>query len=225
MYISELSDYTLSPTGVGNGLAQCYFAISAGDVCSIHSDSTDDAHLLFKALTTLIIPSAGTYRFMGKSLNFQDYRSLLPIKRKIGYIAIDSALINNRTIRENLLLMRNFFDNSLTIDLDERTYQLCRQFNISHILDTRVADVDLLSLRIAVVIRELTKPLELLLIERPEDFIGHTYFNIFIEIIKDLILSEIPVVFLSYDQAIVDEFSNKHIQINEGKVTTIHKQK
>jgi hypothetical protein len=51
MYLIELSDYCLNPLGTGNGLNHSYFALSSGDVCSLQTDSTDEAHTFLKALT------------------------------------------------------------------------------------------------------------------------------------------------------------------------------
>jgi len=222
VYLTELSDYSLvSPFGKGNGLNQCYFSLSTGDICSIQSDSSDDTHLFLRALATLAPPTEGVYNFKGKPLNFSDHTKLLPVKKKIGYIAHDSAMINNRTIRENMLLKRYYFDNSLERELDEDTDLLFRLFKIDNILDTRTTEVDLLKLRLAITIRELMKRPELLLLERPEDFVGHTHFDIFVNILKKMILPKVTIVFLSYNADFILELANRNIQINNGKITDI----
>lgn len=221
MYIIELSDYTLCSIGMGNGLKGLYFAISRGDAFSIHADSSDDAHLFLKALATLVYPEFGTYRFMGEKISFSDYRNLLVCKKKIGYIAADSAMLSNRTIRENLLLMRRYFENSFLLNLDNEILSLCRIFDIKDQLDLRPADLHPVDLRIAITIREFSKSPDLLLIERPEDFIEHTKFNLFVKIFKKILLSRVPVVFVSYSRDFVAEFSNKKILITNGGLTTV----
>ncbi len=221
MYLIELLDYTIAPIGKGNGLNKFYFALSRGDACSISTDSADDAHLFLKALTTLVYPVEGIYRFKGEPVDFSDYRSLLSCKKKIGYIAPDSAMISNITVRENLLLKRYYFENSHSLSLNENVLRLCSMFDICDKLDLRPAMLTLIDLRIAITIREMTKPPDLLLLERPEDFIGHTKFSLFKKILKDMLLSKIPIVFISYDRNFVEAFSNKKILINGGKLTTV----
>jgi hypothetical protein len=68
----------------------------------------------------------GTYRFNGEMVNLKDYRQCLAVKRQIGYVAADAAMISNRTIRENLLLTRFYYENDLTIDIDQKTEALCK---------------------------------------------------------------------------------------------------
>ncbi len=221
MQLIELSDYTLTPTGTGNGLNEFYFALSKGDICSIHADSEDDAHIFLKALATLIRPAKGTYRFMGEKVDFSDYRNLLPCKKKIGYISQDSAMISNKTVRENLLFMRYYFENSLLITLDENASRLCSIFNIQDKLDMHPAEISLMDLRIAITIRELSKSPDLLLIEHPEDFISHAKFDFFVKILKDMLLSGLTVVFISNKKSFVEEFSDRNILITGGTLTTV----
>ncbi|MFC1817046.1 hypothetical protein ACFL0M_14170, partial [Thermodesulfobacteriota bacterium] len=97
MYLVELSDYTLIPTGTGYGLKNCYFSLSKGDICSIQADFIDDAHLFLKALAMLVAPANGTYHFKGKKVDFKDYRKSLPYKQQIGYVTPESTMISNRT--------------------------------------------------------------------------------------------------------------------------------
>jgi ABC-type lipoprotein export system ATPase subunit len=221
MHLIELSNYSLAPTGSGNGLDGFYLVLSKGDIYSIQADLIDDAHNLLRALATLTLPIQGRYLFMGEKLDFSDYRKLLRYKKKIGYIASDSAMISNRTIRENLLLKRNYFENSLSIDLDENTANLCRLFNIEKELDIRPAALNPLDLRLAITIRELTKPPEILLLNRPEDFVGQTKFDLFTDIFKDLLVSEMPVVLLSYHIAFIEQFATKKILITDGNLTIV----
>ena len=77
MYLIELSDYCLNATGSGNGLKNSYFTLSNGDICSIQTDSSDDAHNFIKALATLIYPVNGAYRFLGEAANFSENSTLI----------------------------------------------------------------------------------------------------------------------------------------------------
>ena len=221
MYLIELSDYSLPATGSGSGLKNIYFAVSGGDVCFIQSESINDAHIFLKALATLVRPDNGTYRYMGETIDFSDYRKLLPFKKKIGYIGQDAAMISNRTIRENLLLLRYYFENSLALALDENVIQLCNLFDLQNKLDIRPGDLRPVELRTAIAIRELTKSLDILLLERPEDYFGHSRLDLFNEILKDNIEQGHAVVFSSNDQSFIEAFSNRKILIADGTLTKV----
>jgi len=221
VYLIELSDYSLPATGSGSGLKNIYFAVSGGDVCFIQSESINDAHIFLKALATLVRPDNGTYRYMGETIDFSDYRKLLPFKKRIGYIGQDAAMISNRTIRENLLLLRYYFENSLALALDENVIQLCNLFDLQNKLDIRPGDLRPVELRTAIAIRELTKSLDILLLERPEDYFGHSRLDLFNEILKDNIEQGHAVVFSSNDQSFIEAFSNRKILIADGTLTKV----
>lgn len=216
MSFIELSNYSLSPKGTGAGLHGFDFDLSRGDVCSIYSDSPDDACLFLKALATLAYPSNGTYQFDGKQLDFLDYRKLLGVKKDIGYIACDSAMLSNRSVRDNLMFMRYYYENSHSISLDYETEKLCRDFGLINKLDTQAANVDPFFIKMAITIREFAKASKLLLIERPEEVIGHNKFALFIDVLQDKLISKIPLVFFSYNVEFTEKFSNRSVRILNG---------
>ena len=160
------------------------------------------------------------FYFKDKKVDFSDYRNLLPCKKKIGYIASDSAMISNITVMENLLYMRYYFENSLSLSLDERADKLCRIFGIHDKLNMCPGRLRSVDLRIAIAIREFTKSSDLLLLERPEDFIGHDNFDLFTEVLRDIVLTKMPIVFISYDKDFIEEFSNKKIFL-KGRTLSI----
>jgi ABC-type ATPase involved in cell division len=219
MALIELSDYVLAPIGIGNGLKEFNFSLSMGNICAIQTDSPDDAHLFLKAVATLEYPLKGVYRFMGQRLDFSVYNNLLSIKKKIAYIAPDSAMISNRTVRENLLFMRSAFGDSLYFELDQKTLRWCRLFNLQDKLDMRPAMLNRQDVQIAITIREFAKSPKILLLERPEDLIRHSKFPVFIEILDDMVLSGLPVIFISYDKDFIKKFSNRTIRIAGGTLT------
>ncbi|MEA3427727.1 MAG: hypothetical protein U9Q84_00610 [Thermodesulfobacteriota bacterium] len=221
MQLIELSDYTLLPIGTGNGISGFYFSLSEGDICSIDTDSPDDAHLLLRAVAMLEHSVSGTYRFSGEKVDFSDHAYLLSCKKKIGYVTNDISMISNMSIRENLLLMRYYFENSLSLDIDDNIKNLCTVFDIYDNLDMRPGDLRPTELRSAIMIREFTKSPDILLLERPEDFVRQTKFNFFIELLKKMSLSGLPVIFISYDTNFIKEFSTRKILISNGNLTTV----
>lgn len=221
MQLIEMSDYTLAPIGSGHGIKGFYFALSAGDVCAIEAERPDDAHAFLRSLATLVYPLKGTYRFMGKKVNLKNYKELLVCKRKIGYIAHDAALISNLTVRQNILMHRYYFENDLTIDIDDNLHAMCDTFGVCRKLDNRPADLNSLERQIAIVIRELSKGPEVLLLDRPEDFIGHAQSEILGRMLDEWIDQRKPVVFVSFDRRLVRRFASRKIMIANGSLTSV----
>lgn len=217
MPIIELIDYTLESEGSGNGLADISFSLFQGDAYSIQADAIEDAAIFLKALATRVLPIKGTYVFNDVKIDLSDYRNSLKCKQRMGYIASDAGIISNRTIRENLLFMRCFHEDSLSLTLDDHTADLCRRFDLSDKLDLKPGELHARDVKNTIVIRELCKSPDVMILERPEDFVDHTKFELFIETLKRLTKKKLPLIFYSTDADFVTTFSNKKITISRGK--------
>jgi ABC-type ATPase involved in cell division len=216
----EIEQYSLAPWGASSGIKEANFMVQSGEVIAITLEVPDDGHLLLRALATLVAPTSGWYHFQGEALDFMEYRRLLSVKQKIGYVGSDAALISNRTVLENLLLMRYYFENSLDIDLDDSVAALCRQCGLSEKLGLRPANLNPLDVQLAIYIREMAKQPAVLLLDRPEEImIPSTNRQGLIAHFEGLISDGLPVVMLSYDPEFIAKFATRVIQIQDGLIT------
>ena len=217
----ELSDYSIAINSSKKGISDFYFTLAPGDVCYVHADLQDNAHGFLRALATLIYPLKGIYRYNGEKLDFTDYRNLLSIKRKIGYIAYDAAMISNLTVRQNLLLGRFFFENRLDIDLTETVKEMCDHFGLIDKLDVMPAQLNSIDRQVAIFIRELTKLPEIILLDRPEYFTGHARFDRLIQFFQKMVKEGITAVFNSYNTEFITEFATRKIEIHDHGLTSV----
>ena len=214
----ELEDYTLPVSEEGSGIQRFSFSISKGDICWLDADVTEDAHLFFKALATLVTPLSGNYRFEGECLDFTKPDTILRVKKTIGYITTHSALIRNRSLRENLTLMRSYADNNLSARIDDETFALCRHFSIADKVDLRPEKLEQFDRRAAIVIRELAKATRLLLLEKPGIYLGHAGFFLYDWLLRGLMDQGVPVVFTSDDKNFIDSVSNRALVLHNGQL-------
>ncbi len=215
----RLTDYSLEPLGDGNGLKNINLVLSKGEAFSIGTDSPDDAHLLLRGIATLEPPKCGQFFYKGKELDFSDYRSLLAYKKNVGYIASDATLISNRSMHDNLMLMRYYFENSTSILMSEEVIELCRVFELGKKLDFKPHQLGPEENRLFVIVRELSKNPEILLVERPREFLRTKSFEALKGVLRNLIRKDLALVFFSTDEAFTKEFSQRQILINKGRVT------
>ncbi len=221
MHLLQLNNYTLAAQGSGDGLSGFSFSLDKGDVCAIESANPDDAQLFLRALATLVHPLKGTYVFKGHPHDLKKYGEMLGYKKQIGYVARDAALISNMSIRQNLLLQRYYYENRLDIDLEPEALSLCGDFGLMEKLDRRPSELNTMEIQAAIVIRELTKRADVMLLSQPEDFIGHAKFDLLVTLFNQLITARLPIVFLSYDQRLVERFANRKVMINNGSLTAM----
>lgn len=212
----ELENYSLPASEEGRGIEAFSFSVSKGDICWLDTDVTEDALLFFKALATLVTPLAGTYRVEGKRLDFSRPDTLLPVKKSIGYITTHSALISNRSLRENLTLMRSYSDNSLSARIDDDIFDLCGHFSIAEKVDQRPEKLEQSDRRAAIVIREVAKATRLLLLEKPEIYLGHARFFLYDWLLRGLMDQGVPMVFTSDDNNFIDSVSNRALGLHNG---------
>lgn len=220
MNLIELTDYSFESKKAGRPFQPFDFTLARGDVVSVSTDSAADALTFLKALATLVVPIHGSYRFMEKKLNFSNHQYLLETKKNIGFVTSHSALISNRSVRENLLLQRAYFTNSLSGKLGPNAQALCNLFALENKLDLRPAALTELDYRCAIAVRELIKKPVVLLMEYPEKYIGIANLDAFNEILFDMLGGELGIVFLSEYKNFIETFSKRDLMIFNGKLQT-----
>ncbi len=219
MTLIELRDYGHAPTGRGKGLQTFSFRLEEGDVYRLTADRVDDGHLFLRALATLEPPESGTYLYKEQVLRFTDRRQLLAVRRHIGYLGADAALVGNRTLRTNLLLGRYYYENRLSLELSDEVMELCRIFGIDDKLDLRPAQVAREDARAAVIIRELTKGAEVYLMEQAFVYIAQPLMEKYRALLRTAVQAGIPCVFYGDFQSVDSEIPVKTIDIRDGQIS------
>ncbi len=195
--IIDIADLELVAPSGGEGCRAERLQVARGDIVAIAADLAAFSRLLLRLLATLHTPPAGSYRFAGRAVDIGDDRRCLEIKRRIGYVAADAAMISNLTLRENLLLMRYYLENDLTITIDSSVAGLCRDAGLYPALDERPAVLSDGQRLKAITIREMAKAPVVMLIDRPENFIELSEADAIFRHLKRRVLSGMAVVFYS----------------------------
>lgn len=205
-----------SPDGTGHD-GPIRLVIAHGDLMAIVTDAPADCRRLLRVLATLERPDQGEYRFRGTHVNLKDYRDCLAVKRQIGYVAADAAMISNRTLRENLLLTRFYFENDLTIDIDETVGALCEGAGLTRKLERRPSALSSTELLNAIAIREMTKAPAVMLVEQPENFMRMTRSDGVFKHLKKMIRSGTAVIFYSHNHKMTG-LANRRLALADGAI-------
>jgi ABC-type lipoprotein export system ATPase subunit len=172
--------------------------VRRSDVINVVSDAPAVSRRFLRMLATLDRKDGVDYRFQGSMVNLKNYQRCLDVKRRIGYVAADAAMISNRTLRENLLLARFYYENDLTIDIDEPVRSLCEDTGLAGKLDLRPSALSRGELLKAVAIREMAKGPAMMLIERPENFLEETQTDRLFNHLKRMIRSGTAVIYFTF---------------------------
>ena len=219
--VIAFSHAKLPPLENGKDGLALNFRLSHGEVCEIDAADPEAGRLLLHALAGLVKPVSGSCIFCGRICRTGDYRDMLKSKRYIGYVARDAALISNLTIRDNLLLMRYFHENTLNITLHSQVVDWSRAMGLMEKMEKKPADLNAMDLRAALIVREISKYPVLFLIDRPEDDITQDQFDILISIFQSLSATQVPIVYLSSGQGAIRSLVTHTLQIRHGEVEKI----
>lgn len=217
--IIEITDLVMAATGTSISYVTDRLTVMCGDVIAIDTDAPADGRHLLRILATLERPEGGQYRFQGMPVDLKNYRQCLPIKRRVGYVAADAAMISNRTIRENLLLTRYYYENDMAIDIDETMQALCTDAGMSKTLDWRPSELNDAELLKAITIREMGKDPALIVVDRPENFIEITEIDGIFNHLKNMVQLGTSVVFLSQNRNMTD-LANRKLILSDGMIRT-----
>ncbi|CAD7841750.1 MAG: hypothetical protein [Olavius algarvensis Delta 4 endosymbiont] len=216
MNIVTLENYTLQDAATGSRLRDFNFSLAPGDTCAIDADYADDARLLAGALATLIYPLSGTYTFQETVLDFGNYQNLLDIKRQIGYFGPQAALVSNMTVRQNLMLTRAYFENRLDLDLHDDVKDLCAEFQLIEKLDLRPTALSPMEIRAAIIIREISKPVQLFIMDSPEALIGQPGFNHLVTKLQQMTAAGLPLVLQCENNELTARLTARKLRIPFG---------
>ena len=215
----EIKDLVMTATGTSISYGTERLTVARGDIIAIDTDAPVDGRHLLRILATLERPQGGQYRFNGMPVDLDNYRQCLTIKRRIGYVAADAAMISNRTIRENLLLTRYYYENDMTIDIDETMQALCADAGMSNKLNRRPSELNDGELLKAITIREMGKKPVLIVVDRPENFIEITEMDGIFNHLKNMVQLGTSVVFLSQNRNMTD-LANRKLILSDGMIRT-----
>jgi ABC-type lipoprotein export system ATPase subunit len=171
---------------------------------------------LIRALLIQYSPTHGAYWFQGQKVESTNYRHVLECRRQIGFLSSDAALISNQTLRENILLQQQYFNNDLSLVLDNQTTELCALFNLKQNLDLRPARLSAKQTFHGIFVREILKSPKILILAYPEDTIGKRNWENCLLAIKPLMQKHLTVLLVSNRQDWANDLKCRHLDLNGG---------
>lgn len=216
MAIVELTS-VLIPTGPSQaGLAPIDLRLSAGEVGEVTADMPDLAHVFLQGLALITTPVSGRYTLEGALMDPKHRAAWLQGRRRIGYIGPVSALVSNMSIRENLLLARSYYENRLDLDLSDEVAALCEELGVAGKLDRRPGMLRPMDIRMFIAIREIMKNAAILVLDTPEDIIGHHRFDRLMKRLYEAVDAGAVMMFYSSGDTDLHKLTTRRFRIENG---------
>lgn len=123
--------------------------------------------LLLKMIAGVVMPTKGSIVINDVRLSDLSFEEFLPTRLKIGYSFEFGGLLNNRTIRENLLLPILYHSLMTPDEAEKRVEELCKTFELTKVMNLRPSAATGSQRKACIVARAFVLKPEMILLDEP----------------------------------------------------------
>ncbi len=196
------------------------FTFPEGSVVWLQSEEGEGKSTLLQILACLELPHAGSYIINEFDVREMTFEEFLPLRLRIGYSFDYGGLLNNLTLRANLLLPLQYHKLLSPEKADQRVQNLITRFGMESFADERPAHVPGRMRKLTCLLRSLIHYPDLLVMDDPFVGLGQETADNFVGLVKELRemghLSH--VVLSSYDERFVRPFQPKIVHLDKGQL-------
>jgi phospholipid/cholesterol/gamma-HCH transport system ATP-binding protein len=177
------------------------------------------ATILLKICASLIPPTSGEISWFGRSGGEEvDSQEIYQLRRRIGIVHRETALISNMTILDNVSLGLQYHDEIALEQAYDRVTEALKQFELYEYRFSRPAELTFEQRRLAVYARELVKNPQLYLLEHPSLDLGERVYGLLLEIFRTCSI-ELGCGFLvaSVKPQVVERWGDWVLVLDEGQ--------
>ena len=179
--------------------------------------------LLLKLVAGLQMPNSGSVLFNGEPTREMSFEEFLPYRMNIGFSFEMGGLINNKTLKENLMLPAQYHPSFIDFNPSERVEELMALFGVERYKNLRPSAMPGGIRKMAVVMRAMIMHPEFIILDDPTTGLRRTQKNI----LKDYLLKKKlskkmkHLLIVSEDKEFLRDLVEHELFIENGKVKAI----
>ena len=217
------SKITLDLSGVGMSfldvsvLRGVDLTISGGEIHTLMGENGAGKSTLVKIISGVQKPTAGQMRIDGEVVEFNSPKDAEG--RGIAIMHQELNLIPEMTVAENVMLGHEPKKYGMILDRDElrRTAKAAlARFGFSLDIDTPVKNLRVGEQQLVEIARALLMDAKLLIMDEPTSALSQTEADILMEVVRDLALKGVAVVYISHRMEEVFEISDRVTVLRDG---------
>lgn len=199
-------------------LMNCDFDFPADRIVRVKSPEGAGKSTLMQLMAGLLLPSSGVYALNGQNVVDMTFEEFLPYRLQIGFTFDYGGLINNRTIRDNLLLPLVYHKLIPDEEAQLRVKFLIDRFELGKFADERPAHIPGRVRKLAVLLRAIVINPQILILDDPSVGLGEATQDQFLELLHDLRgKGYLRHVFISsYDEKFMGQVPHEIIHLDGG---------
>lgn len=147
------------------------FDIYEGQSIVILGHDDKERTLILYTILGLLKPSTGLVKVFENNIKALSDIKLLSLRSRVGYVYPQRGLIDNISLKENIILPLRYNSNLSDEEIDDRFNTISEAFNINKIIDMNIWELDNVSEKKILFARSIIHCPELLLIDEPTTYI------------------------------------------------------
>jgi len=168
------------------------FSLKPGGMGLVRAEDHGSAVTFLQTLVFLHRRKRGTIRWFGVDIDRIDSSNLAGLRRRIGLLHRDSVLLSNLSLEENLSLGMQFHLTDRSVDVRKYICNALELIGLDEKSRFRPGRLSALERHRAILLRELIKEPEVLLLEEPHLCIGFSWYDDISVLAEGLGLKTIP---------------------------------
>lgn len=182
-----------------------HFEAAAGQVIVLMGKSGIGKTTFLNILAGLTSATITSYTYQGKSIAPQNDETMSAFRNQhIGYIPQDFALIQDYTVKENLLLPALYHPHLTTETIKQTVLDLTQQFEIADILEQKVKDISGGQKQRVAIIRSLVLNPDILLADEPTANLDSENVELVLRLFKEQQAAGKILIIATHDERICE---------------------
>jgi simple sugar transport system ATP-binding protein len=220
--ILEMTNISIEFPGV-KALDQVNFSMEAGEIQALIGANGAGKSTLMKVLSGAYDHYSGEISLDGKNLKIRTPKNAQDAGIQIVYQEVDTALIPNLTVAENIMLLDTVHNMGKKHwmkwkALHQRAAQILAGMNIQLSTKKLVSELTLAEKQMILIARAVSNQCKFLILDEPTAPLSHTETTELFRIVRDLKKQNIGVIFISHRLPEIFEVCDEVTVMRNGKV-------
>lgn len=217
--IIQFQNVSIYNETINENLYDISFNLNYGENLAIFGPEKSGKDLIMPLIVGKIFPDSGGVYFNNMDIHDKTRDELETIRKKIGYVTGNSGLVNNLSVKENIMLPLRYHTSMNENSMNERADELIKSYDLEHCANDRPQGLAASEkLRAAFARALVLKPIIILMDNALEGQCPIALAH-FLDIAKkDIAKENISFIITTYNPIMVKKFITRFIMINEGKI-------
>jgi phospholipid/cholesterol/gamma-HCH transport system ATP-binding protein len=175
---------------------------------------------LLKLLAGIYFPDGGKSYFYSKDSDEMRNKDFMSLRKRMGFVFQDSALISNLSIKENLLLPLNYHAYGVNVlEKEKMVSALLEKISLLESLDERPAQLSLGEQKLVSIARGIILKPEILFLDEPLAYLDESNCRKMIKLIRDYYLeNDATIIAVTNSKSFIIDVADRIVLVDNKTI-------